>query len=227
MKKNRMLSLGMAVLGLLQFNAFALQYGMTGEFSNGTAPTGPTPWATVDISDNGKGVLVTLTIANNDIGKLTEWYLNFDPTKNVSKLSFSSVDTSDVRAWSADTGVNKFKADGDGTYDIRFNFSTFGNVFKTGDSLQFSITSKDGANLNPEDFNFVSVGGAKGSFHTAAHVQDLSGSYCSSSGWIGDVPGSNPTNGVPDGSWTVILLGMGIVSLEFLRRKVRKPESQS
>lgn len=215
----------MAIVAAMQLNAFALQFGLTGEFSNGTAPTGPAPWGTVDVTDSGKSVLVTLSIANNNIGKLSEWYLNFDPTKNVSKLRFSSVDTSDVLLWGADTGVNAFKADGDGTYDIRFRFSTAINTFKTGESLQFRISSKDGADLNPDDFDFVSVGGAKGSFHTAAHVLALGGT-CGASGWVGDPQSGTPTNGVPDGSWTVTLLGMGVVTVEFLRRKLRKTETQ-
>jgi hypothetical protein len=224
MKQNRILGLVVAVLALPQINAFALDYGMTGEFSNGTAPSGTTPWASVGITDDGKGVLVTLSIGQNDIGKLSEWYLNYDPTRSVSQLQINGIDTADVKSWSADTGINAFKADGDGTYDIRFNFATSGNTFKTGESLQFRITSKDGTDLNPEDFDYVSVGGAKGSFHTAAHVQALTGGY---SGWVGDVPGSPPVNEVPDGSLTVTLLGMGIVTIEFLRRKVRKNESES
>jgi hypothetical protein len=218
------MGLGMAIVAGMQLNAFALQFGLTGEFSNGTAPTGPVPWGAVDITDSGKSVLVTLSVANNNIGKLSEWYLNFDPTKNVSKLRIASVDTSDVFLWGADTGVNAFKADGDGTYDIRFRFSTALNTFKSGDSLTFLISSKDGADLNPDDFNFVSVGGAKGSFHTAAHVLDLTGTC--GSGWVGDPKSGTPTNGVPDGSWTVTLLGMGVVTVEFLRRKLRKTETQ-
>jgi hypothetical protein len=218
------MGLGMAAVAAMQLNASALQFGLTGEFSNGTAPTGATPWGTVNLTDTGKGVLVTFDVGNNNIGKLSEWYLNYDPTKDVSKLRFTAVNTWDVLAWGADTGVNAFKADGDGTYDIRFQFSTVFNSFSTGDTLSFLVTSKDGADLNPDDFNFVSVGGAKGSFHTAAHVLDLFGTC--GSGWVGDPTSSSNTDGVPDGFWTVTLLGMGIVTIEFLRRKFRKAEAQ-
>jgi len=220
MNKNRMLGLGMAVLALCQFNTFALQFGMSGEFSNGRAPTGGTPWAAVNITDDGKGVLVTFSVGVNDIGKLTEWYLNYDPTKDIKQLQVTSVDSAAVKSWKADTGVNKFKADGDGTYDIKFNFAGDGNMFKSGESLSFRISSKKASDdLNPEDFNFLSVGGAKGSFHSAARVEGMSSK---GTGYIGDVAIASPTNGVPDGSWTVTLLGMGVVTLEFLRRKLRR-----
>ena len=224
MNKNRLLVVGMAVLVFCQFNAFALKFGMSGEFSNGTAPKGGTPWASVDISDDGKGVLVTVSVGDNDIGKLTELYLNYDPTKDIKQLQIAAVNTASVKSWKADTGVNKFKADGDGTYDIKFNFAGDGNPFKSGESLTFRISSKKASDdLSPDDFNFVSVGGAKGSFHSAARVEGMS---VSGTGYIGDVANSaTPTNGVPDGSWTVTLLGMGVVALEFLRRKLRKSES--
>jgi hypothetical protein len=224
MNNKTLLGLGMAVAALLQFNASALEFGMTGEFSNGTAPTGPTPWASVNITDDGKDVLVSLSIAQgNDIGKLTSWYLNYVDTRDVSRLQINGIDTAAVQTWSANTGINAFKADGDGTYDIRFNFAKKGNVFESGESLQFRISSTDGTDLNPEDFDNLSVGGAKGSFHTAAHVQALSDG---NSGWVGD-PRTPPVNDVPDGSWTVTLLGMSVVTVEFLRRKFRKAESES
>jgi hypothetical protein len=228
MKKNRIIGLALTAMALLQINAFALQFNLTGEFSGGTSPTGSTPWGTVNITDDGKGVYVTLSIANNNISRLTEWYLNFNPSKTVSKLSFSAVNTSDVFLWGANTGVNAFKADGDGTYDIRFQFSSFINPFDSSDTLKFRISSRDGADLNPEDFDYVSVGGAKGGFHTAAQVQ-MGGICGGSTGWLGDPQGTSggSSNGVPDGSWTVTLLGMSVVTVEFLRRKLRKTEPQA
>ena len=134
-------------------------------------------------------------------------------------MKIQAVDVTQVGSWSAATGVNKFKADGDGNYDIKVSFTTSGNVFKAGESVTFQISSLVGLNLEESMFNQLSVGGAKGSFHTAAHVQALSNG---GSGWIGDTPEPPPSNGVPDGSWTVTLLGIAAVSLEVFRRRFGK-----
>lgn len=223
MKSMKFITLVSIALASAQMTASALTYGLNSEFSGGTAPSGSGSWATVSVTDDGAGVLVKFTISDSSsIGKLTQWYLNYNPSYDPSKLQIQAVDSSAVGSWSVDTGLNKFKADGDGIYDIRFNFASSGNLFQSGESLEFRITTA-GTDLNGIDFSELSIGGARGGFHSAAHAQALSDG---ASGWIGDKPEGNYES-VPDGSWTVLLLGIGAFGLEIFRRFFARVSSRS
>jgi len=57
-----------------------------------------------------------------DSEKIFDWYFNFDPTLDPTLLTFAPVDNSASVPNSITTGVNFYQADGDGLYDIVFNF---------------------------------------------------------------------------------------------------------
>ncbi|HEX4645822.1 MAG TPA: hypothetical protein VH598_09455, partial [Verrucomicrobiae bacterium] len=87
---------------------------------------------------------------------------------------------------SVQLGENKFKADGDGFYDILINFATGGTASQTfgaGDTLTYRISYTSA--ISTSDFEFKSaMGGGTGSYYAAEQVQNTPNGG-SGSGWIG------------------------------------------
>jgi hypothetical protein len=111
-------------------------------------------------------------------------------------------------------GVNGFKADGDGEYDINLSFTTGGNTNKTftgGDSLQYTIS---GSGISASSFDFLShPAGGHGPFITAAHIQNTTGAGSGGSGWVADsVGGTIHLQDVPEPS-SFLLVGLGVVGI--------------
>src|SRR5262249_19865435 len=114
-------------------------------------------------------------------------YLNFNSALNVNQLSFSrlfptynSIITSSIQ-----TGSDRFKADGDGFYDIVLNFpqGQGTGTFGPNERLLYDIRYS-GGNLDPNAFAFTSEhGGGNGQYYSAAHVQNTANG--SGSAWIG------------------------------------------
>jgi hypothetical protein len=69
-------------------------------------------------------------------------------------------------------------------------------------------------------FNFGSVGGDKGSFGAAAHVQGIDNPNFpnSNSGWIGDPEGAIQNGVIPEPG-TLLLIGTGLIGLAGYGRK--------
>jgi len=222
--KSRVLTatlVGLMAWGLLApsaADATAFTINLDFEFSGATAPEGATPWASATFDDSFGGantVRLTMTTQNLvDTEFLSDWYFNFDPSLDATLLSISAVDVADLEgaAWSANTGTNLFQADGDGKFDIAFDFppppGAFGKKFTGGEELIFDLTY-DGA-ISASSFDFQSEeGGGQGTYASAAHVQGI-GAGGADSGWIGPV--------VPEPS-TGLLLGLGLLSLVVHRRR--------
>lgn len=184
---------------------------MVYEFSGATPPAGVGPWLIVNIDDGGTPGSVNLTLqAKNLIGNeyVSEWYLNLDPNLDPDDLSFSaptklgSFDTPSIKL-----DEDKYKADGDGYFDIMFSFSTGGNAsnkFGVGEKLQYTITGI--LTLTASSFDFLSNSGSKTGWPTAAHVQSIGSA--AKSGWVT----------IPEPA-TFTLLGPGAAAL--LARKRR------
>jgi len=204
-------------------NAATLTLGLDVEFSGATPPaSGTTPWvtATFDDSFGGPNTTVRLTMtADNLTGNenLELFHFNFDPSLDPNALTFTAVDNSASNPENGKgdngifTGVNAFMANGDGNYDIVFNFppppGAGGNRFTSGESVIYDITYTSAIDVN--SFNFLSdEGGGQGSFLAAAHIQRIGGT---DSGWIGVVP--EPS--------TASLLGLGLVGVASIRRRRR------
>jgi hypothetical protein len=227
--KLRMRSLSGVVVvlmgGILPVSASTITYNF-GQVSSGSAPTGSAPWLQAVFSDNSmpaNTVQLTLT-AGNLVGSefVSCWYFNVNPALDPKALSFSLAgSTGTFGNPSVQTEANGFKAGPDGKFDILLGFSTAsGQRFTGGDSLTFTITDLNG--LTASDFNdFSTPASGSGAYSSAVHVQSIDDG---SSGWIN--PASITANeqrlpAVPDGSETVALLGVSLLAIEGLRRKLQ------
>jgi hypothetical protein len=205
--------------------ATSIQFDFNHEFSSGTPPTGTAPWLRAIFSDVAPGS-VSLTLIGVNLSA-TEfvggWYFNLDPQMDATQLQFSGpvVSNGAVAAPGIQTGKDKFKADGDGKYDILFSFDTSGDVsqrFTAADSITFTLSGI--ADLTVEDFNFLSApAGGHGPFISAAHVQGIGDGL---SGWVDPVLVTPPDDivTVPDNASTILLLGLALSAVEVVRRKL-------
>ena len=160
---------------------------------------------------------VQLTLDTTGLSKtahVKEWDFNLNPSLNPTSLTFTAIDgvPGTSPPWLTPPGLpalqaDGYKADGDGAYDISFNFTP---GFVGGALYKYSITAT-GHTLTAYDFAFLSVKNPasidyKGPFFSAAQVQAPGGIHA----WIA---------ATPDGGTTLILLGGALLGLESLRRR--------
>ena len=201
--------------------ATTMQANIDQVFSGTATPIGNQPWLTATFDDAAPGlsagqVKVTLSITGLVAPqKVDGWYINVDDGVSAgtsgtaidpTTLSFSAptkVGTFDDPT--INLGTNAFKADGDGLYDIRFDFSTSnGHEFGAGDSVSYIITGP--ATLNADSFTFLSKpAGGVGPFYEAAHI--LSIGQGGNSVWAS--PTQGPGNPVPEPSAIFLALVAG------------------
>jgi hypothetical protein len=210
-----------AILGIgMSYNAGAtLSFTLHDEFSGGDQPLGSVKTDFTTIAPGTVDLTISSLLQGSEF--MSEISFNLDPTLNPTSLAFALQSSSGgfLVPGSNDilTGVNAFQADGDGKYDILFDFAPppggTSNVFDNSESVTFRITGI--ATLTEDSFNFLSApAGGHGPFLAAAHIQGV-GPSASGSGWIAP----NGGNGVPDGGTTVMLLGTALASLGALRRR--------
>jgi hypothetical protein len=209
-----------ALLILLRSGGAAQAAGLVFTFDNvfsGTAPAGSPPWVQASLLDLSPGT-VSLTITNTGLSsaeKTTELYLNLDPSLSPTALHFSVVGgTAGVTAPAPSTGTDSFKADGDGKYDILFQFGqTPVTAFSSGDYIQYSITGIPG--LTSADFAHLSTAaGGHGPFYAAVHVQGIASTGVNDqgtfSGWASPTDLQYITN-VPEPSAANLLITAGLL----------------
>ncbi len=174
-------------LGSYPVMAEGLEYQFNHAFSGATPASTNLPWVDAVFQDVAPG-RVQLTVTNlNLVGgeNVDQLYFNLNPNHDASSLVFSAAGGSGgYDAPAISLGVNTFKADGDGKYDILFNFSIGGseaNRFTANESLVYEISGIPG--LTAADFGCLSqpAGGA-GPFYAAAHVQRIGAGLVS--GWV-------------------------------------------
>ena len=198
------------IVGATGANASTLEFDFNAEFSGGQAPGGVAPWITATITDITSGAhagSVELTISTANLlsnENVSEADFNILPSLNsqLSNLVFTPV--SGVAASAINTGVDAFKADGDGKYDIQFMYPG-GSGFDKQLTSSYYI-SDPGSVLTVADFDTLSAPmGGHGPFLTAAHIQNTTGacgsSGCTGSGWVAPVP-------LPAAAW-LLLSGLG------------------
>lgn len=221
---NKIFTITFALMASAQLQGATLLYELDFEFSGGSEPVGPKPWVTSQFSDiDANTVKLQINAANLSGSEfIRNFYFNFHPDIDPSTLSITKSGGSLSSNVDINLGTNKFKADGDGYFDVRLDFATPANQdrFTAGDSVEFEITSR-----NPIDvslFNFDSVlGGGNGTYYAASHIQGI-GPRGENSGWIGDGNGDVP---VPEPG-TVLLIGSMIGSGAYLKRKRDKQNKQ-
>lgn len=216
-----------ALFSPIRLNAASgIVYQFDNEFSSGTPPSGPAPWITATIENVTPGT-VQLTIANNGLlGSefVSGFYLNLNTNFSPLDLSISLVSSSgsfsipSLGGGTIERGTDSFKADGDGKYDVLFDFSTAaGTTFGAGESVTYQISGIAGLTAN--DFIYLSApNGGHGPFFAAAHVQGI-GADGALSGWVEPSTGAQIIP-VPEPSSAAILLSLGFLGL-LRRSKVR------
>jgi hypothetical protein len=201
-------------MGLLKSEGAILLFELNHAFS-GTSPAGTAPWMTGTVDDSFGGPnTVRLTLhAGHLIGSefVSGFYLNFNPLLDVSAFSFALIaNPTDLTVGDISTGNNFFQADGDGRYDIFFDFPTMGGPgrFTQGETVIVDLTHT--SPIDAASFNFDSLpSGGAGPFFAAAHVQSILGG---SSGWI------SATTAVPEPQTILLVLG-GAAGLLFHRAR--------
>lgn len=179
---------------------------------SGTAPTGSLTASLTDVAGGVELVITSSLATGENLDPGNALFLNFDPTKAsaLSSLSFSlTANTGFSQAASVQTGENLFKADGDGSFDIKFSYESSTKAFTNGQSQTYLIS---GSSISVNDFIFESYpGGGNGVWLGAVHVQNTPAG-AGGSAWVGAQPVP-----VPAAAW---LLGSGLLGLVGIRRKI-------
>jgi hypothetical protein len=205
-------ALGALLAAGISYNANAtFSLTLHNEFSGGTQPLGNVQLDFTTIAAGTVDLKITSLLSGTEA--LTQLNLNLDPgppALDPTQLSFAlQSSTGTFGAIGISTGVNAFKADGDGLYDIEFDLPPPGTVFDQTDTVTYRITGI--ASLTENSFNFLSApDGGHGPFVAAAHIQRIGPN--DGSGWIAP--------GVPDGGTTIMLLGGAFACLGAFRRRL-------
>ena len=165
------------------------------EFSEGVPPEGPPPWLAFKFDDHDSAGTVDLELQASgliDQEFVFEWSFNLDPLLDPTELDFDlTLKAGTFSDATVNTGINAFRADGDGYYDIQFVFDSAASAdlrFGAGESVYFQITGPP--ELTALSFREQSeLGGGQGAYITAAHIGGI-GPSDNLSGWICPEPAS-------------------------------------
>jgi len=233
MKARLVLTLAILVAGFAKAD-FTINYNTT--FS-GTSPSSTSPYLTAAFADTalsnclaGAVTCVSLTLTSsleNSSEFVTEWDFN-NNTAGLTSLSFKAGATTGsfglptISPYSS----NAYQADGDGLYDIMFNFQQGGGSSNRFDGTLDSIVYYIGGNVafTADAFNVLSSpAGGSGPFVSAAHIQGITFGTQTCSGWItqgaGGNTGSSSCTPVPEPIHSGLFLTGALGGVMFLARK--------
>jgi hypothetical protein len=207
-------------------SASEILYQFNTPFPSDPSPAGSAPWIDATFSNATPGT-VFLTITNAGfVGSefASELYFNLNTNLDPNNLVFTLVSSNGIFATPSidHQNADSYKADGDGKYDMRFNFGTAsGTTFTTGDSITYQITGI--SSLTALDFGYLSApAGGSGPFYAAGHVQGIPPDGGVST-WI--EPGGGPILIVPvPEPVPAVLLGLASglwFTVRVIRRRVR------
>lgn len=180
---------------------------------SGSTPGGSPPWLHLTLEDQltPNTVRATFTTPNLVAGEFVSgWYFNLNPAYDPLSLSFSLI--SNPTGLSLDdikTGKNKFKADGDGKYDILLEFPTAAgpSQFTSAETLILDLYRAEGLSVGDFLYKSVESGGA-GTYYSAAHIQGIG----EDSAWVG------APSAIPEPETVSLLLGLASLPALYLRR---------
>jgi len=139
------------------------------EISGADMPNGSTPWVTatfIDVSTDN--VRLTMSASNlTGVEFINQWYFNSLVT---SGLTFTAYDISAIYDPTISLASNSYQADGDGLFDIKFDFSNVddGSRFEAGETVIYDIS---GTGISASTFNTQSfTGGGAGTYTSAAQI---------------------------------------------------------
>src|SRR5215472_10922168 len=143
-------SIGLA--GLIPFSAKAaspIEFDF-GQVFTGDGPVSPVqPWVKATFTDGTTPGTVLLSVSNPNLTggeNVDQLYINLNPIFSPNDLTFTLQSSSPgFTPPTISEGANSFKADGDGKYDVLFQFSQGGTAFGVGDSMTYLISG--GSNI--------------------------------------------------------------------------------
>lgn len=209
MSRSLITALGLLVLveAVTPIQAIAVTYPLDFIFSpsTGTVP----PIGNVVMTDLGATVRFDVTNQAGAGSKLDSLYFNFaQGSLNPSQLMFSNVSAAagtyqTLLAATGGTTNNNLKADGDGYYDGKIQYTT-NNFLGNSQTLSFELGIVN-ESLNVGDFQLHSIpGGGTGTYVMASHIQSLPNG--GGSVWVGAL---TPVP-VPAAMW---LFGSGLATM--------------
>jgi hypothetical protein len=212
------LATSFALLSASAVGAATLTFGLDIPFSDADRPAGSRPWITAIFDDSfGDANTVRLTLSAHDLvseESVGNWLFNFDSVLDPTLLTFTVVDNAAAVPNAIETGVDKFKVNGDGRYDILFDLpppeGSFSSRLTAGETIVYDIGYISPITVAAFDFFSARGKGGQGEFKTTAHILGI-GPIAEGSGRIGHVP--EPS--------TVLLVAAGLVGLAFNRGRRR------
>lgn len=202
--------LGLAAVLAAANTASALVINIGGDPKTGTGPTIASNSITLSFAQNGANTVRLTLTAGPDAIKVDAVYFNVDRS-----VTFVTPVVSGVTATFA-YASNSYGPNGGSPaltgFDVKVEYGQSGanGAFFNGQSTVVDIT---GSGLTPSSFNFTAANG----YLAAAHINKPLGGNDSGK-YVNAVPPGN-TGLVPDGGWTLALLGFALSGVVLLSRR--------